>query len=99
MRDLPAPVVSPVRGCRSWCATAGPGGAAGVGRGGAEPLRDGGGSVVVVLGWGAAVSGMTWFRFAGGEGVAASAAGRNAGRPGRRREGKRALTDAHQGGR
>jgi hypothetical protein len=47
MRDLPALVVSPVRGCRSWCATAVPGGAAGVGRGGAEPLRDGGGTVVL----------------------------------------------------
>jgi hypothetical protein len=92
MRDLPALVVS-----RSRCATAGPGGAAGVagiGRGGAEPLRDGGGRVLVVLGWGAAVSGMTGFPFAGGEGAAASAAGRDAGA-----EGEAALTDAHQGGR
>lgn len=94
MSDLPALVVSPVRGCRSGCATSGPGGAAGIGAGGAEPLRDGGGRVLVVLGWGAAVSGMTWFPFAGGEGAAASAAGRDAGG-----EGEAALTDAQEGGR
>jgi hypothetical protein len=61
-RDLLALAASPVRGCRSGSATAGPGGAAGaagVGRGGAEPLRDGDGRVPAVLGWGAAVSGMT----------------------------------------
>jgi hypothetical protein len=95
MRDLPALVVSPVRGFRSWCATAGPGGAAGAagtGRGGAEPLRDGRRGVLVVLGRGAAVSGMTWFPLADGEGAAASAAGRDAGG-----EGEAALTDAHQG--
>ena len=82
MRDLPALAVSAVEGCRSWCATAGPGGAAGaagIGRGGAEPLRDGGAQVLIVPGRGAAASGMTWFPFAHGEGAAASAAGRGAG--------------------
>jgi hypothetical protein len=97
MRALAALVVSLVRGGRSGSATAGSEGAAGatgIGWSGPEPLRDGDGRVLAVLGWGAAVSGMTWFPFAGGEGVLASAAGRDADGMG-----QAALTDAHQGGR
>ena len=93
MRALAALVVSPVRGFGAGSATAGSGGAAGaagIGWGGVEPLRDGDGRVVAVLGWG--VSGMTWFPFAGGRGVLASAAGRDAGGMG-----EAALTGGHQG--
>jgi len=53
MRALPALVVSPVRGGRPGSATAGSGGAAGtagIGWVGAEPLRDGDGTVLAGLG-------------------------------------------------
>jgi hypothetical protein len=93
MRDVPALVISLPR-----CGTVGPGGAAGVagiGRGGAEPLRDGGGRVLVVLGWVAAASGMTVsFRRCGGR---RRVSGRTL--PDAGGEGEAALIHAHQGGR